>query len=165
MAEEVVAVPHDAYVGYEVLRLKFTSKPCYDVSLTLSDDDNFDGNNNHNHDNGERKNQETTITNNKLVEPHIEPRFRLLAESDTDLNLVSIFASDSEDLERHVYEMVSSSSSLMNMNDDENNDSSTTLSKSHFTLLSDGLLMTTRDLTDLVNKPVFLAVREDASPF
>nr|XP_046911229.1 neural-cadherin-like isoform X3 [Dermatophagoides farinae] len=167
MAEEVVAVPHDAYVGYEVLRLKFTSKPRYDVSLTLSEDDNLDGSNSHYHD-GQIKNQETTITTNNIVEPHIEPRFRLLAESDTDLNLVSIFASDSEDLERHVYEMVSSSSSSPSsslvMNDDDY-DSSTPSSKSHFTLLSDGLLMTTRDLTDLVNKPVFLAVREDASPF
>ena len=154
MAEEVVAVPHDAYIGYEVLRLKFTSKPLYDVSLTLSDIDD---------DNNNIKNQETILTTNSIVvEPHIEPRFRLLAESDTDLNLVSIFASDSEDLERHVYEMVSSSGLT---NDKDDSSSSTKSSKTHFTLLSDGLLMTTRDLKDLVNKPVFLAVREDATPF
>lgn len=140
MAEEVVAVPHDAYIGYEVLRLKFSSS--YDVSLPSDI---------------ERR------------APPLEPRFRLLAESDHDNNLITIFASDSEDLERHAYEIVGQFDSL-SVDSPMAVPSSTPPSSSlpgrrHFSLLSDGLLMTTRDLSDLVNKPVFLAVREDASPY
>lgn len=135
MAEEVVAVPHDAYIGYEVLRLTFTSSPAYDVSLS---------------------------SDIKPSAPHIRPRFRLLAESDQDANLVSIFAADSEDLERHAYEVVDEFNDLDEL---EQRLSPAPPPKSHFALLNDGLLMTTRDLADLVNQPVFLAVREDASPY
>ena len=158
-AEEVVAVPHDAYVGYEVLRLSFTSSPTEDVSLS-----------------GDLLLQSSRGTSST---PAIEPRFRLLAESDSDANLVSIFASDSEDLERHAYEIVDmeafggggedqqqqSSAAAISTSAPPTPRSSSTFPRWHFALLSDGLLMTTRNLADLVNKPVFLAVREDASPY
>lgn len=142
LAEEVEAVPHDAYIGYEVLRLTFSSSPTSDVSLS---------------------------SDIEQKAPHIEPRFRLLAESDSDNNLVSIFASDSEDLERHAYEVVDEFNDGESLTDSSDHQPSfstmSPLPKWHFALLSDGMLMTTRDLSDLVNKPVFLAVREDASPY
>lgn len=154
-AEEVVAVPHDAYIGYEVLRLSFTSSPTDDVSLSA---DLLSG------AGGALEDGHRT--------PHIEPRFRLLAESDSDNNLVSIFASDSEDLERHAYEVVEEFGGGGDAEQQGSDSISTSsaprasaLPRWHFALLSDGLLMTTRDLADLVNKPVFLAVREDASPY
>lgn len=139
MAEEVVAVPHDTYIGYEVLRLHLSSSPNHDISLAPG-----------------------------MHSERVEPRFRLLAETGSDVNLGSIFAADSEYLERHAYEV---DGGLQGEAEEDGDDSRphivTTIEprKYHFALFSYGLLITTRELADLVDKPVFLAVREDASPY